>query len=341
MARKLRRSSDFPQVSAVIVAALFLSVIVLAIASPRAWSQAGSAPSNSGLGNVKDLTGLCTADNKGQLYYDSGYCASLRQFLTGRTLDKDNSLGDIQKKTCGVELMKRLYLRYKDDEKSRAQLRRENPRAREEDLDHIDFDRMYDTYDERTGKPTCDHAREAMEKSFNNFSEMVIQWLATVVERSSSWNTKHEGDGGQGLIPQNLADMDNEKDECGCKVTNSSANAAGSPAPGESPGPLNGHHNIMCASYRILKQVEKDGQLYGGSKKDKPKDIKGASVLVSWLRDPEPPAKNEKSDFVRKKMIPFCAKYIKNGKSEINTMQGEGGQSNPILPNLNDSVTGR
>ena len=222
--------------------------------SSIAYAQAGTTVTNQGLGNPRSTTGLCTRDNKGQLYYDSGYCVSLIEFFTNPNKSP---------KGCGLELMQRLYAMNSSDDRVRQRARLK--RDKDGNEPYISISDVF-AAPERPGQPPDDnHCKNAekVNENFDSFAQVLINWIAAVVEKNSSWQVEQSNALGEGLLPAKMEEMDNPEFECGCNVTNSEANNAGAAFKGPSPGPKNGHHNIMCKAYQMLYYAEKDQTLIG------------------------------------------------------------------------------
>lgn len=298
--------------------------LVLLFSPAIAFARAGTGAANAEYANPKSLKGLCTQENKGESFYDTGLCLSIKEQLT------DNE--------CTKKIVEELRVRVKGDENDPAfkKLKAQGKGAINSML-RCEGD-----------KPGQNMSKIAMSKeSFDFYLEQLIA-MATV--KTSGWDVlKDEQAGSKGpggllnlsLDKGGVTDMENKDATCGCKKdVATTSGQSGVTVEGPSPGPLDGHHSMTCGSYMILNQIAKDGDLAGGQnstprpgaaanqsrtpaanstpRRDRDTRIGAAKIVSSFEDEQDPGADNSNARWYNRKMDTFCKRYWKSPNSQVN-----------------------
>lgn len=275
-------------------------LLAISVFGVSSWARDNTARSGAAqFQNVKTTTGLCTSDNKDQDFYKEGYCKSLYEAMT--------------QKPCFRDLVEKLRLRYLG-ESARGYSDKKHGEPFELGIYCAD----------KTG----DKGTEEIAKDPAQFTQLLMNFLSMVVVKESDWDVKaNKGRGNEGLMSLRLESMDDPKYECGCKVLNSKGAPGANAVLGESPGPLDGHHSIMCGAYQALYWADKDGVLYGGadrrtgkksdnyeSAQEKPKDERdgrrgAARVFKSLERNYDQKGTDQLDKWFTDKTETYCKNY--------------------------------
>lgn len=269
---------------------VLIFTVLFSLATQQVNARDNTArPNAAEFKNLKTTRGLCTSDNKGQEYFDEGYCKSLAEALSGKSSgNKDFS--------CFKNLAEELRQRQIDQSGKKKALR------------------LNIECDEGEGKrgTTADIAKDP-----NRWNAYLMQIISNFVIQESEWDVKRDKNNSKkGLLRISKESMDDSKYKCGCNFDPIKSD------------PMDGHQNIICGAYQALFWAAKDEELYSGfdqrpkkaqgqnyqSPQDNPKDERDsrrgfARVFESAQYNPDDKASVARHEKMEKKMKHYCENY--------------------------------
>lgn len=292
------------------IAVLHVLITTFAAITP-AQALPGAASAVDSMKDPNTTVGLCTPDNKGQSYYDEGYCKSLYEMIKKKPCVREKitemrcwALGeDDAKKDAGCRELEK----NKADEQRGLSRDQKEAAKKKEDEKPKDVNLECDSKDKKKG--ISDLAKDQ-----DQWDMFMLQYFSLVILQESRWDVQNglkgtrfqDGEAG-GLMNISITQMDDKANSCGCQVTDSSGQGDAS-FQGPSPGVIDGHHNAMCGSFMGLQQAVNDGELFsGGKSKDDPP--KGFAVLFKSMQDPGGNSNSDPFAFMKKKLKNYCENY--------------------------------
>lgn len=297
----------------------------ICIALNVAWAAGSEEATQPGVKDEKSLDGLCVQQNEEDLAYKN-YCTTLWESFNKIREDR---VPGCESGDGVLKVLEEIRLRFAGDENQKGY----------KDLSKDQKEKGINLFDcnSRAGKDgnsttLQDIAKDPSKKAL--FNDIMVNLFMAAGLTISNYDPLHKEKEGapNGCMELKPEEMKKEEHACGCKTINHDPQANVS-APGQESGPRNCHTSTMCAAYMGLKQIAKDGAMWGKTKDEKGVEhaVGITSIFPRLTEVPVPGKDGETKDsdelkFVKGKMKAYCEEVFKNPGGVVNKWKGLTGQ---------------